>query len=236
MQPYLFPYPGYFQLIHAVDAFVVYDDVNYITRGWINRNHILERGQARRITLEVSGASQNRRINEIGVGGNRNKLLRQLHHAYARAPQFDAVFPLLEAVLMHDEPNLARFLANGLQRVCEYLDLQRAWHVSSDIIIDDTLRGTGSGGSPEATVMNRVPDAEIQQAMASLPEEYRSVVLMALLEEMSYKEIAAALAIPLGTVMSRLHRGRKLLQAALLEYARRKGILRSAPEVSTDDA
>jgi hypothetical protein len=141
MQPYLFPYPGYFQLIHAVDAFVVYDDVNYITRGWINRNYILERGQARRITLEVSGASQNRRINEIGVGGNRHKLLRQLHHAYAKAPQFDVVFPLLEAVVMHDEPNLARFLANGLQQVCEYLDLRPAWHVSSEIAIDDALRG-----------------------------------------------------------------------------------------------
>ena len=141
MQPYLFPYPGYFQLIHAVDAFVVYDDVNYINRGWINRNNILERGQARRFTLEVSGASQNRRINEIGVGGNRPRLLKQLQHAYAKAPQFGDVFPLLETVLLHDEPNLARFLANGLQRVCDYLELQPAWYMSSAITIDDGLRG-----------------------------------------------------------------------------------------------
>jgi len=60
--------------------------------------------------------------------------------------------------------------------------------------------------------------------MAALPEEYRSVVTMALVENLSYKEIAAALSIPIGTVMSRLHRGRKYLQRELLDYARRKGI------------
>ena len=74
-------------------------------------------------------------------------------------------------------------------------------------------------------------DEEIQQAMTALPEEYRTVVLMALVEEMSYKEIASALAIPLGTVMSRLHRGRKHLQRALEDYARRRGIIRGESSV-----
>ena len=68
-----------------------------------------------------------------------------------------------------------------------------------------------------------------------LPEEYRMVVLMALMEEMSYKEISSALSIPLGTVMSRLHRGRKQLQHQLLEYARRKGILSGPSDVATDE-
>ena len=83
--------------------------------------------------------------------------------------------------------------------------------------------------------MDGVLDEEIQEALAELPEEYRVVVLMALAEEMSYKEIAAALSIPLGTVMSRLHRGRKLLQGRLLEYARRKGILSARPDVAKDE-
>ena len=74
-------------------------------------------------------------------------------------------------------------------------------------------------------------DEEVDQALERLPEEYRTVVLMALIEEMSYKEIAAALSIPLGTVMSRLHRGRKLLQASLLEYAEKKGILPARSDV-----
>ena len=86
--------------------------------------------------------------------------------------------------------------------------------------------------SPEEIVLDGVLDEEVQQALAGLAEEYRLVVLMALLEDMSYKEIASALSIPLGTVMSRLHRGRKLLQAALLEFARRKGIVRGSENVS----
>lgn len=86
--------------------------------------------------------------------------------------------------------------------------------------------------SPEQILMSTVLDGEVQQAVDSLPEEYRSVVVLALIEELSYKEIAAALSIPLGTVMSRLHRGRKLLQASLMDFARRKGILRHGSNVA----
>jgi RNA polymerase sigma-70 factor (ECF subfamily) len=100
--------------------------------------------------------------------------------------------------------------------------------------IEQTFIRDRTPPSPEAIVLEGVLDEEIEQAMASLPEEYRTVVLMALLEEMSYKDIAAALSIPLGTVMSRLHRGRKMLQAALMEFARRKGILRGPCEVPND--
>ncbi len=85
---------------------------------------------------------------------------------------------------------------------------------------------------PEEILMNGVLDEEVQQAIGALPEEYRSVVILALIEELSYKEIATALSIPLGTVMSRLHRGRKQLQAALLELVERKGIFRSGSSVS----
>jgi RNA polymerase sigma-70 factor (ECF subfamily) len=79
--------------------------------------------------------------------------------------------------------------------------------------------------SPEKALMDGVLDEEVQLAMDRLPEEYRTVVVLALVEEMSYKEIAAILSIPLGTVMSRLHRGRKTLQKSLVEYASRKGII-----------
>ena len=102
-------------------------------------------------------------------------------------------------------------------------------------MIDETFIHDRSSRSPEELVMNGVLDEEIEQALARLPEEYRTVVLLALLEEMSYKNIAAALSIPLGTVMSRLHRGRKMLQASLLEFATRKGILRRPASVPTDE-
>jgi RNA polymerase sigma-70 factor (ECF subfamily) len=101
--------------------------------------------------------------------------------------------------------------------------------------IDEAFLRRKTSESPEDAVMDRVLDSEVQEALASLPEEYRSVVLMALLEEMSYKEIAAALSVPLGTVMSRLHRGRKLLQVALLEFATRKGIVRLTSSVPKED-
>jgi RNA polymerase sigma-70 factor (ECF subfamily) len=116
----------------------------------------------------------------------------------------------------------------------EEVDFDKIDGVYEKMVEDDFLRGHGSV-DPEEAVMVGVPDEEIQEAMVALPEEYRSVVIMALVEELSYKEIASALAIPLGTVMSRLHRGRKQLQGALLEYAKRKGILKQDPDVSTDE-
>ena len=100
--------------------------------------------------------------------------------------------------------------------------------------IDEQFLRTARPASPEALVMDGILDHEIQRAVMDLPEEYRLVVLMALLEEMSYKEISLALSIPLGTVMSRLHRGRKLLQGALIDLARKRGILGTPPAVPTD--
>lgn len=86
--------------------------------------------------------------------------------------------------------------------------------------------------SPEEALLEGVLDEEVEQALAALPEEYREVVLLALVEELSYKEIAQVLSIPIGTVMSRLHRGRKILQARLVDYARRRGIVRPPAAVS----
>jgi RNA polymerase sigma-70 factor (ECF subfamily) len=105
---------------------------------------------------------------------------------------------------------------------------------SYEVMVEEDYLNAHQPPSPEKSVMDAVLDDEIQQAMARLPEEYRSVVIMALVEEMSYKEIASALSVPLGTVMSRLHRGRKLLQASLLEFARRKGILSSRADVAKE--
>lgn len=141
MQPYLFPYLGYFQLIHAVDAFVILDDVNYIRKGWINRNNILYRGEAKLITLSVSGASQNRHINELSVGGECKKFLKQIYHAYAKAPRFHDVYPILEEILLFEEPDLARYLASILKRICAYLGMSPAWYMSSRISIEGGLRG-----------------------------------------------------------------------------------------------
>jgi len=141
MQPYLFPYIGYFQLIHAVDAFVVYDDVNFIKGGWINRNFILANGQKSRITLEMSGASPNVLINQVLVGRNRLKLCKSIKQAYSKAPEFGAVFPMVESIIMNEEENLAKYINHSLQQICRYMGLQPTWHISSDLNKNNELSG-----------------------------------------------------------------------------------------------
>lgn len=141
MQPYLFPYLGYFQLIREVDVFVIYDDVNYINRGWINRNNILSQGKAQLITMELEGASQNKLINEISVTGRNKKLLKSILQSYRKAPYFPEVFPLIESILNNTEKNLARLLDFQLRQICAHLGLSPEWHISSKIKKDSELRG-----------------------------------------------------------------------------------------------
>ncbi|ABC38832.1 WbqC family protein [Burkholderia thailandensis] len=127
MQPYFFPYIGYFQLMASVDAFVVYDDVAFINRGWINRNRINVNGAPHMITVPLQRASQNRRICDIDVAPDaawRAKLLRTIHQSYARAPQFARVFPMIECVMLHDAANLADFLLHGLTVLRDHLRLK----------------------------------------------------------------------------------------------------------------
>src|SRR5437016_5023773 len=95
MQPYFFPYLGYFQLVNAVDTFVFFDDVNFINKGWINRNQVLQQNTPLRFTVPLLKASQNRKINEIELSDFpawRKQFLRSIEMNYKRAPFFDIVF------------------------------------------------------------------------------------------------------------------------------------------------
>jgi len=82
-------------------------------------------------------------------------------------------------------------------------------------------------GNPEEALLSRLMDADVKGALDSLPEAFRNVVVLADIEGFSYKEIAEILSIPIGTVMSRLHRGRRQLQVKLWDYARRAHYVRS---------
>lgn len=99
-------------------------------------------------------------------------------------------------------------------------------------LVDAIFLGEHQPRTPEKVLLDASFDEEVERALAALPEEYRTVVLLALVEDLSYREIASVLSIPVGTVMSRLHRGRRALQSALLEYAREQGILRGARDVA----
>jgi hypothetical protein len=144
MQPYFLPYLGYFQLIAAVDKFVVLDDVNYIRGGWINRNRILIHGQPHLFTVPLLGASQNRHICDISLLGEiswREKLLRSLSQAYVRAPYHRHVMSMLDEILHFPSLHLDHFLLNSLQQVMRYLSLQTELQPTSRIYGNHALSG-----------------------------------------------------------------------------------------------
>jgi len=140
MQPYLFPYIGYWQLINAVDTFVIYDDVNFIKGGYINRNNILQNGNSQLITLELIASSPNKRINEISIGNNSNKLLRTIRQNYSKAPFFQDVSPMLEEILNNEQEELTKFLGSSLVKISKYLNIETKFLYSSDIKNDKTFK------------------------------------------------------------------------------------------------
>lgn len=144
MQPYLFPYIGYWQLLNAVDKYVIYDDVNYIKGGWINRNNILINGEAKLISLQMQKASPNKLINNIEISGNiilNKKLLKTIESCYKKAPFFKEVFPIIESIINQEEKNLARYIEFSIRKISEYLSIDTEFIVSSDIVKNNDLRG-----------------------------------------------------------------------------------------------
>lgn len=141
MQPYVLPYIGYFQLIRDVDVFVVYDDVNFRKRSWINRNRILLNNEAHLFTLNLCEASSSKRINEIVIGNNQRTLIKTFRHAYSRAPYFEQAMPLLETLLLYPEPRLDRYLMHQLESLARYLGMHTRFILSSDVEKDNSLKG-----------------------------------------------------------------------------------------------
>jgi len=140
MQPYLFPYIGYFQLIKAVDEYVIYDDIQFIKGGWTNRNNILIQDQKSLFTVALEQASPNKLINEISYKDEFAKFQKTLAMAYARAPHKEAVLSLVDRVCAFPDKNLARFNGHSLQLVADYLGLDTKFVYSSDLHKDNSLR------------------------------------------------------------------------------------------------
>lgn len=144
MQPYIFPYIGYFQLINAVDKFVLYDNIQFTKKGWINRNRILFNGKDEYITLPLKKDSDFLLVDERKLADtfktDSMKLLRRIKEAYRKAPEFDAVYPLVETVINNDEKNLFQFIYQSVQQVCKYLDIKTELIISSAIPINHHLK------------------------------------------------------------------------------------------------
>ena len=145
MQPYFFPYLGYFQLIHAVDKFIIYDDINFIKQGWINRNYILANGIKHLVSVPVKQISSNNQINKTFVSPFPIqwdlKLINLIFHAYKKAPFFEDVFPLVKSIVINkEEMNIGTLATKSIVVVMKYLELNTILIESSSIYQNDNLK------------------------------------------------------------------------------------------------
>jgi WbqC-like protein family len=143
MQPYFMPYIGYFQLIASVDQFIVYDNIKYTKKGWINRNRIFLNGNDAVFSLPLKKDSDSLDVveRELAADYDRAKLLNQFKGAYSRAPQFELTYPVLEQIVLHEDNNLFRYIKNSIVRLCVYLGINTEIRISSEIDIDHELKG-----------------------------------------------------------------------------------------------
>ncbi|MCB2295338.1 WbqC family protein [Clostridium algoriphilum] len=146
MQPYLFPYLGYLQLINAVDKFVIYDDVQYIKRGWINRNNVLVNKKPHLFTFSVVKDEQTKAINERYYCSKTfnteiQKFYNMLTMSYKKAIYFDEVFKLINTIFEYNELNVAKFDFNALKCICNYIGIDTEFIASSEIPQNNILKG-----------------------------------------------------------------------------------------------
>ncbi|MGC3895547.1 WbqC family protein [Pseudomonas urmiensis] len=137
MQPYFFPYAGYFSLIDQVDKFVFYDDVGFIKGGWINRNRLLMAGEARYFTVPLCGASPNLKINQVKVQPREmweRKLLASIQQSYSKAPNFAMAFDCLREVLGAGEyEGIAQLAKRSIRLTAERIGLSASFVESSAV-------------------------------------------------------------------------------------------------------
>ena len=142
MQPYFFPYLGYWQLINAVDKYIIYDDVNFIKNGWINRNNILLNGRKHLITLPLEGASSFLLINQIRTSSklkDKEKLLKTIEQAYKKSPYFEKVFSIIKNTIFYESEYISEALLYSIKTIVEYLDMNTEIILSSGLNKDNSL-------------------------------------------------------------------------------------------------
>jgi hypothetical protein len=127
MQPYLFPYLGYFQLMDAADKFLLLDDVNYINRGWVNRNNIMVNDKPYRFTLPLQKVSQHKKINETLIAADekwKKKFMATLQMAYHQSPFYAEIIELIKEIMTFDDLRLSVFLQNSLEKMAAFIGMK----------------------------------------------------------------------------------------------------------------
>jgi hypothetical protein len=143
MQPYFLPYIGYWQLLAMLDAFVVYDNIQYTKKGWINRNRFLQNGKDALFGVPVKKDSDLLDVVKRSVADDfdRDKVINQLDASYRKAPFFKAVFPVVTSIIRAEYRNLFDYIHHSIRVTAEFLDIKTPIVVSSTIAIDYSLRG-----------------------------------------------------------------------------------------------
>lgn len=141
MQPYLLPYIGYYQLVNTVDVFVFYDDVNFITKGYIHRNAILGQGAPLPFTVPLSKASQNTLIKDVQVHQGEYakwwyKFKKTLKQNYTSAPFYDEAMNLLDGIFEKSSDSISELAEESVRSVSAYLGLDTMFKKSSELSYD----------------------------------------------------------------------------------------------------
>lgn len=145
MQPYFFPYIGYFRLLQTVDKFVFYDDVNFIKGGWINRNRLLLGGKVGYFTVPLSEASPFVKINSIKIKSDipwEARILAQISASYSKAPYYTSVRDLVEKVVFSHDGYISTLAKKSVLAVADYLSISKVVEISSELYGNQNLRGT----------------------------------------------------------------------------------------------
>lgn len=144
MQPYFLPYLGYFQLMKASDTFVVYDNIQFTKKGWINRNRMLLNGKDITFSLPLKKDSDYLNLDKRYLADNfekeKNKILGQIRSAYSKATHFRTVYPMIEGIFNYNDKNLFAFIYNSIIKVNEYLHIDTPIIISSKTEIDHELK------------------------------------------------------------------------------------------------
>lgn len=144
MQPYFFPYIGYFQLINSVDEFVIYDNIEFTKKGWINRNRILVNCASDYISLPLKKDSDYLHVRDRFLAdtweGERKKMLNRIVGSYSKAPFFKETYEVIEKCIMYEDRNLFTFIFYSIRTLIDYFKIDTKFIISSSIPIDHQLK------------------------------------------------------------------------------------------------
>lgn len=145
MQPYFLPYIGYWQLLNAVDNFVICDNIQFTKKGWIKHNRILQNGKDTLISVSLKAGSNysdvcEREISDQYLEKDADKIIRRIKDAYLRAPYFEETMPVVEKCIYCEEKNLFDFILSSIKVISKYLDINTEITISSHIDMDHSLK------------------------------------------------------------------------------------------------